>query len=55
MKPLTIAVVAGARPIFMKIGPNVRALRERAGAITSFPFTCWTPTSPLTSAMGLSR
>ena len=32
MKPFTIAVVAGARPNFMKIAPIVRALRERAGA-----------------------
>jgi UDP-N-acetylglucosamine 2-epimerase (non-hydrolysing) len=30
MKPFTIAVVAGARPNFMKIAPIVRALRERA-------------------------
>ena len=32
MKHFTIAVVAGARPNFMKIAPIVRALRERAGA-----------------------
>jgi len=30
MKPFTIAVVAGARPNFMKIAPIARALRERA-------------------------
>lgn len=32
MKVLSIAIVAGARPNFMKIAPIVRALRERAGA-----------------------
>ena len=32
MRHFTIAVVAGARPNFMKIAPIVRALRERAGA-----------------------
>ncbi len=31
MKRFSIAVVAGARPNFMKIAPIVRALRERAG------------------------
>jgi UDP-N-acetylglucosamine 2-epimerase (non-hydrolysing) len=31
MKGFSIAVVAGARPNFMKIAPIVRALRERAG------------------------
>ena len=29
MKPFTIAVVAGARPNFMKIAPIVRALNAR--------------------------
>ena len=29
MKPYTIAVVAGARPNFMKIAPIVRALNAR--------------------------
>jgi hypothetical protein len=32
MKVFSIAIVAGARPNFMKIAPIVRALRERAGA-----------------------
>jgi len=32
MKHFTIAVVAGARPNFMKIAPIVRAIRERANA-----------------------